>query len=66
MIAREYTDWLDKVAGIPEADLPCNVSTVAYAIKVALVLREENQALVEQLRSVCEAWPGQNRGQTNG
>lgn len=51
MIPAEYTDWLDIVADLPESDLPCNASTVAYAIKVALLLRDETkqwQALFDE------------------
>lgn len=52
MIPAEYSDWLDQVAEIPESDLPCNVSTVAYAIKTALLFRAECETLgrvVEEL-----------------
>lgn len=39
-IPREYDEWLDIVAEVPEADLPCNQSTVAYAVRCALLLRD--------------------------
>lgn len=52
MIPAEYSDWLDVVKDIPEPDLPCNVSTVAYAIRTALLFRAECETLgriVEEL-----------------
>lgn len=57
MIPREYTDWLAIVRDIPEADLPCNVSTVAYAIRTAVLLHEENQRLVEMIEAFAPADP---------
>lgn len=35
MILRGDREWLDTVKDLPESDLPCNVSTVAYAIAAA-------------------------------
>jgi len=32
--------WLDTVSEMPESSLPCNVSTVAYAVKAASLYRE--------------------------
>jgi hypothetical protein len=49
------TEWLDGVAAIPDADLPCNVSTVAYAIRVALAYRRE-----------AEVWRAQFEEATDG
>ena len=35
MILSSHREWLDVVSGLPESELPCNVSTVAFAIEVA-------------------------------
>lgn len=46
MILRTHREWLDNVKDIPESDLPCNVSTVAYAITVAKAAVEAHDALL--------------------
>lgn len=40
-VYKAQEEWLDTVAALPEAALPCNVSTVAYAIQVAQAYRTE-------------------------
>lgn len=56
MILSTHADWLERVADLPEADLPCNVSTVAYAIEVAVAYRTEAaqwRAMFEELAARC-------------
>lgn len=42
-------EWLDTARDIPEADLPCNVSTVAYAIKAADAYRDAYRQLLDSI-----------------
>jgi hypothetical protein len=52
MILRGDREWLDTVKSLPEGDLPCNVSTIAYAVQVAVRAIEAHDALavvVDQL-----------------
>lgn len=42
-------EWLDTAKDIPEPDLPCNVSTVAYAIETASRYRDAYRDLLAML-----------------
>ncbi len=53
-INRTMSEWLSNIESLPESQLPCNVSTVAYAIRVALAWRHEAEVwrdLFEQATS---------------
>lgn len=46
MILPSEREWLATVADLPEADLPTNSSTVAYAVALAVkAVREADEAL---------------------
>lgn len=53
MILRSHREWLAVVADLPEDKLPCNVSTVAYAIEVARAAVEAHDALLATLDAVA-------------
>lgn len=49
MILKTHRDWLTTVADLPESDLPCNSSTVAYAVEVAKAAVAAHDALSEAM-----------------
>lgn len=52
MILKSHREWLAIVAALPESDLPCNVSTVSYAIEVAKAAVAAYDALGEAMDQV--------------
>lgn len=45
-------EWLSVIEHLPESDLPCNPSTVAHAIKVAVKFREQADAMYAALEQI--------------
>ena len=59
MIPGEYVAWLDQVAVLPSSELPCNQSTVAYAIKVAVAYRAEAQTWQDLFDELANSGAGE-------
>lgn len=57
MISRSDLEWLDAVAEMPEQDLPCNSSTVAFAVRLAVKLRGENRELLDLMDQIVATRP---------
>lgn len=52
LILKSHREWLETVSALPENELPCNVSTVAYAILVARRAVDAYDALLESLEQI--------------
>lgn len=54
MILSSHREWLAVVAELPESELPCNQSTVAYAVGVARRAVEAYDDLLEHLDELLQ------------
>lgn len=53
-VSQMERNWLHQVRDFDERDLPCNTSTVAFAVAIALKFEDENARLLAAMEAMAD------------